>query len=287
MGTVSAMAETRLTFDAAVDVGVPLGTQITNTAEAAWQGNPVAATASFNTRPQVFMPFTYRDYCPPDYLSTFDYADSHWPAGEDEAMAAQFLGGEYRLLSKQPFLFVIRSPMCAQSNYAVQTDMRWNGMPGSVLGVIVGLRRDFSEYYLIVLNTEHQVLAAYRRNPSGEFTVVGQPLLCPEIRTGTGTNTVVVTLRPPWISVAVNYRWSGSWPDYDGIRGPTYAGLAMAPYDELPMADARFDNFRVTSRPGIEGVAALQLGAAGTSGSLSVPWRLPSPERVFAWGPMP
>lgn len=232
---------------------------------------------------QVFLPTIARNYCA-DFFDDFSNPFSGWPTGESNFVLAQYLNGEYRVQSKQPFLFLFRSPACERDNYVVEADMRWDGTASSDIGLLFGIKAGFSQYYLIDIFTDSQAYGIYRRNTDGSFTSIGGggP---PNVRPGTQINHIKVTRSGGQIILELNGGYAGTWFD-NTITGPTRTGLAMAPYEDAPIADARFDNFRVTTI----GAGALSLPnlmperAANPGQPLPVdfPWRLPEHEWIVA-----
>jgi uncharacterized repeat protein (TIGR01451 family) len=286
-GTVSATVPVTITFDALVSASLPRGAWITNTAESTWQSVQSVAQAGFGTLTYLYMPIGLKDNCAPAYFDDFSNASSGWFVGEDEDVLADYTGGEYRVLSKQPYLFLFRSPKCALTRYSVEVDMRWAGETGSDLSLIFGLTRDFSQYYLVVINTDYRAFALYRHNPDGTFTVLQAPVYpSPFIQPGNATNHVKITRNGALTDLEVNGQLQAGWID-GAITGPTYAGLAMAPYEDAPVAEARFDNFRITSLDSLGAQAGFDRTVPAAPGPLALPWLLPSQQRAFPGGTAP
>jgi len=84
-----------------------------------------------------------------------------------------------------------------------------------------------------------------RCDPSGCATLV-DPTYSPAIHSGTASNHLKVSRNDSQITLEVNGTVLGTWQD-STISGLTGVGLASSPYDDAPVSDARFDNFRVTS----------------------------------------
>jgi hypothetical protein len=223
---------------------------------------------------RAFLPVAIRNYCP-DFFDDFSNPISGWPVGESSFVRAEYLGGEYRVLSKQPFLFLFRAPACERHSYIVEADMRWVGTPGSDIGILFSLMSDFSQYYFADINTDAQAYAIFRRSPSG-FSLVAPPAQHAAIHPGAQTNHLKVTRDGGQITLEINGQFIGSWTDY-AIGGFTYVGLAMAPYEEAPVADARFDNFRMTK---IDPTAAQDRTPATPSYPLSIEWYPPDQDRA-------
>jgi hypothetical protein len=104
--------------------------------------SPVTSTISF-TLTNLFLSKTYlpavtRNYCA-NFFDDFSNPFSGWPVGESDFVLAQYLNGEYRIQSKQPYLFLFRSPACERDNYVVEADVRWDGTVSSDIGLLFGL----------------------------------------------------------------------------------------------------------------------------------------------------
>ncbi|MGQ0603535.1 MAG: choice-of-anchor Q domain-containing protein [Anaerolineales bacterium] len=229
---------------------------------------------------QVFLPGITRNYCA-NFFDDFNF-QSGWPTGESEFVLAQYLNGEYRIQSKQPYLFLFRSPACERDNYVVEADMRWDGTVSSDIGLLFGLMPNFSQYYFVDIDPAYQIYALFRRNSNGSFSVIAPWTQTGAIRPGLQTNHLKVTRNGGQITLEINGVTIGSWFD-STITGPTRTGLAMAPYDDAPVADARFDNFRVTTiGAGTLGLPSLTPNhATGQPLPAEFQWHLPERELTF------
>jgi hypothetical protein len=275
-GTLTNGDLTTISFQAAIGESA-LNQLITNTVVSMWQGYPVVASAAFDTVPRIFIPAISRNFCPPHFFDGFNIP-SGWPVGSSDLVSAQLADGEYRIVSQQPFLFLFRSPACDRVNYVVEADMRWNGETGSDLGLLFGMAGDFSQYYFADINTDLQAYAIFRRNPNGTFSTVAPPALSSAIHSGTESNHIRVARVDNQIHLAINGQAIGTW--HDGSSGSlTFVGLAMAPYEDRPVADARFDNFSVTTENStIAAVAPL----SNTNANALRPWWQPFEADVIA-----
>jgi len=193
----------------------------------------------------LYVPLVARDYCP-DFFDDFSNPSSGWSVGEDEYVRVEYLSGEYRVLSKNgDYIYLFRAPACARQNYTVEMDARWVGGTGDSYGLLFGITGNFSQYYMFDMNTDYQMFRLYRRGPSG-FTQVVPVTYASAIRSGTSSNHLKVTRNGSQITLAVNGTTLGTW--YDGaITGQTWVGLMSSPYSDVPVSDARFDNFSVTT----------------------------------------
>jgi hypothetical protein len=141
---------------------------------------------------------------------------------------------------------------------------------------------NFSQYYFVDIDPAYQIYALFRRNSNGTFSFVAPWAQSGAIRPGTQSNHLKVTRNGGQITLEINGIVIGSWFD-STITGPTRTGLAMAPYEDAPVADARFDNFRVTTvGAGTLGLPSLTPNhATGQPLPADFPWRLPARELTF------
>jgi uncharacterized repeat protein (TIGR01451 family) len=243
-GAVYSNTASTLTFAAQIS-DQAIGQHIANIAQISWSGITFSSTAIFDTFSRVHLPSLARNYCA-NFFDDFSNSFSGWPTGESDFVLAQYLNGEYRVQSKQPYLFLFRSPGCERDNYVVEADMRWDGAASSDIGLLFGVMPNFSQYYFATIDTNYQVYAIFRRNSNGTFSFVAPWSQTGSIHPGTQLNHLKVTRNGSQITLEINGIAVGAW--YDGtITGPTRTGVAMAPYEDAPVADARFDNFRVTT----------------------------------------
>ena len=211
-----------------------------------------------------------KSYCIGDFVDQFDDPLSGWKVTDTSFLKSEYVGGEFRLVSKQSgFLYFINAPTCARFNYVVETTARWVGTPGSSYGVRFGISDDFSHYYYFDMNTDFQLYRVRRRTPAGFVTVV-PVTFSPAIAKGNGSNSIKVTRNGTAITVQVGSTVLGTWHD-SSILGLTRAGVLFSPYGSNPVADVRFDNFKVTTIFG--GAEQTTLGgiASGATPGSSVP----------------
>jgi len=213
--------------------------------------------------PRLFLPLVLKNYCP-DFFDDFSNPASGWWVGEDSYVRAEYLSGEYRVLSKQAgYFYLFDAPTCNRENYVVELDARWSGTPGSSYGIIFGITSGFNQYYLFDMNTDYRQFRLYRRDPTG-FTLIVPPTPSSAINGGTASNHMKATRNGSSITLEVNGTVLGTWSD-SAISGLTGAGLVSSPYSNNPISDARFDNFRVTDLVGAGAAAqGLTQQATGT-----------------------
>ena len=219
---------------------------------------------------QVFLPCIGRNYCSGPSFDDFSNPASGWDIVDDSYVRTEYLSGEYRVLTKQSgYFYLFRAPTCNRQNYTVEVDARWVGTPGSSYGLIFGLTSDYSQYYLFDMNTDYQQFRLLRRDLGGFVTVV--PITyAAAINGGTALNHLKVTRNGTEITLEVNGTVLGTW--YDGtIGGFTGAGLVTNPYPDIPVSDARFDNFSMAGLPGSRAVAREPSGVIAEEGELATP----------------
>ena len=257
-GSVNASRAETITFGAIASPPV-LGTVITNSAVISGGGRILTRTAIVHIPPAyVFLPLCTRNYCP-DFSDDFSNPASGWEVGDDAYARAEYLNGEYRILTKRSgYTYLFRAPTCNRQNYIVEADARWAGTPGVGYSLVFGIAGDFSQYYLFPVNTDYQQYWLVRRDPGVWVTLVGATH-SPAIHSGTASNHLRVTRSGSQITLEVNGTALGTWDD-SAISGLTGVGLASSPYSDLPTSDVRFDNFRITNL----GSAAIQQGSINT-----------------------
>jgi hypothetical protein len=97
------------------------------------------------------------------------------------------------------------------------------------------------------VNTDYQQFQLLRRDPSG-FTTLVSATYSAAIHSGTASNHLKVTRSGSNITLEVNGTVLGIWTD-SAISGLTGAGIVTNPYSNIPVSDAHFDNFAVTTLP--------------------------------------
>lgn len=271
IGTVSSATPVVVTFSAVVS-SQAVGQVITNTAYGSWQGFGYSSNASvFDTFSWLRLPALARNACK-DFADTFSDPASGWYIGDSASRRAEYTNGEYRIQSKLPgYLFLQGAPTCPRENYFVEADVRWQGATGSDLGLLFGLSDSFDQFYMLDINTDYQAFALYRINADDTLTVIAEPQFWSVINPGTSVNHLKILREGNYtIQVIIN---DGGYSYYDsGISGITHVGLVMAPYDDAPIADARFDNFRAYAYP-VTSAAALSDPGGPTAPGPRVDWQ--------------
>jgi uncharacterized repeat protein (TIGR01451 family) len=269
-GTVAGSTPTVISFDTAISPAA-VGQPITNIAVGEWAGARLTTVASFTPLARVYLPLTARNYCS-DFFDDFSNPNSGWFSIDSSLRRFGYLDGEYQMRSKQSgYLFLVRAPACPRENHVLEADFRWSGNTGSDLALLFGLQGDFDRFYYFVFNTDYQAIALYRFEPNDVITLIS-PRQSSAIRSGTSANRARVTRNGSQITLEMNNIIIGV--AFDGaIAGLGHAGLAMAPYDDVPEADARVDNFRFTTLPGSAlSLEQLEAGALPALEQRPSPW---------------
>jgi len=232
---------------------------------------------------ELWLSLAARDHCPP-MTDRFDNPVSGWPVGEDPWVRTEYLEGQYRVLTKQSgYLYLFNSPSCPRRNYVVEIKARWWERPGDSYGLIFGLSSDWSHYYLFYVSSDLRAYALLRRDPSG-FTVLQTLTESPAIAY---ENMLRVTRQGSNITLAINGTQVGTWSD-GSISGLTGVGVYVLPYENLPVCEARFDDFSVASLQTIAGADTTAAGPGQAEGlpgtSATVLDRLPPRQKGFAGG---
>ena len=207
-----------------------------------WEPSTSAYSFGAVTPPKyVFLPVITRNYCAP-FFDDFSNPASGWPVGEDVLVRIEYLDGEYRILSKDGnYFYLFRSPSCSRENYVVEVDARWAGTPGDSYGLVFGISGNFSQYYLFYVSADFGDYALVRRDPAG-ITLLQPFTTSPAVLPGRATNHLKATRNGSQITLEVNGSMLGIWND-GAITGSTGAGVFSSPYLNVPVSDARFDNF--------------------------------------------
>lgn len=224
----------------------------------------------------VFLP-SVNYYACRDFADSFDNPASGWPALDDELRWQGYANGEYRLMSRQAgYLLFATAPACPHLRGVVGVDARWEGEPGAFYGLRFGIAPDFSTYFLFLVNTDYQLFTLVQRTPSGFAEIV--PLTpSTAIRAGNAVNRLEVVLASNGaVMLRINGQDNRGWY-FINLNPLTRAGLAINPYDDVPVADARFDNFFYREATPVEAMAQAGVGRPGTPATL--------PARLRGWEP--
>ncbi len=244
-GTLSASSTVDIVFGATVSPAAVGGSWITNTAYVHWAASTVTPDVGVHVMSDLYLPLLHHNFCS-DFFDDFSNPISSWPVGEDADVRAQYLGGEYQLLSKVGgYLYGFASPACAQEQYRVDVDARWASAAASGDGyaLLFDVAPDLSRYGVFYVSADYGDFTLDYRDAAGVHQIV--PFTASSaIHRGAISNHLTVIRHADAVTLAVNGVTLGTW-SYTPVSGPTRTGLAMQPYGSRPQADARFDNFSV------------------------------------------
>lgn len=187
-----------------------------------------------------YLPHVAAGECPP-FFDTFD-ADQGWFLGQSGGLAAELVGGEYRLaFTGNGAVWLMPGPGCARENYRAAVDARWAGAPGNFIGLLFGIDDTRERAYLFAVNTDQRVWLLFEAGPQSLVTLI-PPTAADAVLPGWAANRLQAERRGDIITLSVNGVVVGQLPD-PAPAAPVLAGVAAAAYTTQAAADARFDNF--------------------------------------------
>jgi hypothetical protein len=197
------------------------------------------------------MPLILRNYCP-DFFDDFSNPTSGWEIIDRDDVKKGYLNGEYRVwINEINKGYSAGSPTgspdnCSRENYSVEVDAHWQDDIGSAYGVIFGATKELDAYLFLVFSNQNFALLRY--DPLARNYLFIVPLtFSAAVNTGSLLNHLKVKRQGSSITLFVNGTELGTWDDRT-ITGLTAYGLASFS-GSTPLADARFDNFRVMNLP--------------------------------------
>jgi hypothetical protein len=72
----------------------------------------------------VYLPVSFRDYCPPLFADDFSDSTSGWPVSDDGNRSYEYLNNEYRILVRNTGWWVGARPGFTASDYILTVDVR-------------------------------------------------------------------------------------------------------------------------------------------------------------------
>ena len=215
---------------------------------------------------RIYMPALMHIGCT-NFFDDFSDPNSGWPVGENDLVRADYLDGEYRILTKDPdFFYTFLSPACPRDFYSVEVDARWVNDPGAIQGIIFGASADLVQFYFFFVNTDYQVYSIVHIDGDSADEVV--PLTESDaINEGNESNRMAVYWDDLHITAVVNGIELGDWPAA-GQLTPSYAGLFAGSYTDQSRSDARFDNFSVITRGAMSTAQQVHLKQSGNAAEI-------------------
>jgi hypothetical protein len=181
------------------------------------------------------------------FFDDFSTPLSGWTVGEDDYVRSEYLDGEFRILSKNDsYMYLYAAPSCAipeYFNYTVELDAKWVGEPGFSYGILYEISPEFDHYNLLLINTDYQEFGIYQINMDN-FTPIVPFEYSPVIKSGGETNHLKI-FQDFGSFTHVDINGKSAWSGSSGLYVSAYVGIVTIPYDDYPISDARFDNFRL------------------------------------------
>lgn len=188
----------------------------------------------------VYLPVSFRDYCPPLFADDFSDSTSGWPVSDDGNRSYEYLNNEYRILVRNTGWWVGARPGFTASDYILTVDVRnITGNFGSY-GLLFGLSDDWSQFYSLEIFPDGYYGIYEYDDGSWTSLSVGPSN---SIYTGTTMNRLKIKRDGDLIEAYANGALLASVSDgsYTGMR---YVGLIVESWD-VPNVDVMFDNFVV------------------------------------------
>ena len=260
-GTADPATPPVITVQAQIDPASPRQI-IRNVAEVDWQGiRGPSAQASFDNHFFQPVPALANQFCG-DFSDDFSNPAGGWPVFESDLRRLEYVGGEYRLLTKQAgYVYLMGAPTCPRGNQTVEVDLRWVGTPGSDIGLAIEEVGPTGNMYLVLIDVTTTYYVVVRYDPTGRPAVISNGSTHGSMNTGNGTNRLSVDFANGNIRIR-NNGWNITDFNYQSSSSLAWVGVAAAPNDNQSVVDARFDNFRVVRFAG----ANMPSGASALSG---------------------
>jgi hypothetical protein len=186
----------------------------------------------------VYLPVTFRNYCPPLFADDFSDPTSGWPVGDDGNIRYEYLNNEYRILLRNTDWWAGARPGFLASDYNLTVDVRnATGIVGSY-GLAFGLSDDWSQFYSLEIWPDGYY-GIYQIDDGNWTSLAEGP--SNSINTGTTMNRLKIKRDGALIEAYANGALLASVSDgsYTGMRN---VGLIVFTYD-VPNVDVMFDNF--------------------------------------------
>lgn len=212
----------------------------------------------------------------PDYFDDFSDPASGWMVYDDGYVHADYMDGEYRVLSKRPgYAYIFLAPTAPRERYAVELDAHWAGSTGQAYGIVFGVKPAFAHYYLLFVNTDYREYVLIRVSGGSAFDISHG--IISQLLPGTASNHLRIVRDGTSIAIEINGQPVAVVED-SHIQGETHVGVAMMPYSGQSSAEARFDNFLLSSS-----ALAAEDGLAPTAVGVPTPHFMP---QIDHWLPL-
>ena len=187
------------------------------------------------------------------FYDDFANTASGWPTADNTTGTVGYQDNQYKIGVKQAgYLISAAAPDVARDGYTVEADVQW--APGSatdgIYALVFGATASFDNYYFLAVRPDGQLFRLYFFDASlptadrlrGIMSWTNSGV----INSGAGMNSLHVTRIGSNIQVSINDSDLGTWSD-GALTGPTYAGLMATSNPAHPAAEARFDNFALST----------------------------------------
>lgn len=187
----------------------------------------------------VYLPVSFRNYCPPLFADDFSNPTSGWPVGDDWNIRYEYLNNEYRILVRNTGWWAGARPGFKATDYNLTVDVRNATGNYGDYGLLFG-QSDWSHFYTLVIDPDGYYGIVQYDDGTWTWLAYGPSN---SINTGTTMNRLKVKREGDLIEAYANGELLASVSDgsYTGMR---YVGLFVGSYD-VPNVDAMFDNFVV------------------------------------------
>ncbi len=206
--------------------------------------NSVVPFSLTNETPRVYLPASARTYCT-DFFDDFSGPTTRWYTGDDGYGLVHIVDAQYRVYTYASDLYLIAAPTCPFQNYMVEADVRWAEPSANSYGLLFGLAPYWTQFYFLDVNPKYQGLRLFHYDDASGFRLAAGPLFTSFIAPETRSNRLSVLYKNSLISVTINGALIFTTSSMIN-PGLARTGVMVLSYDDEPVSDARFDNFRVT-----------------------------------------
>jgi len=184
-----------------------------------------------------------------------DFANpvSGWNTADNAVGTVGYQGGQYKIGVKQAgYLISAAAPDAARDGYTVEAEAQWaaGSATDGIYALVFGATFNFDQYYFLAVRPDSQLFRLYFFDaslPTADrlrgimgWTASGV------INSGAAMNNLQVTRIGSSMQVSINGTDLGTWSDGE-LTGPAYTGLMATSNPAHPTAEARFDNFALST----------------------------------------